>query len=148
MWRTVRLVAWLLYCAAAAKNHPGAQYALGWMYFNGRGVERDDALAAAWFRKAAKAGDAVEVVTAKTVFYAESGGQEQGRTGQRHHRGLAQGGPQGLGLHVHFRAPWPTTLEQCSDIPCSIASASCSLSRRSKDLPINRSWMSWQRQDP
>jgi len=47
-----------LYCAAARRGDLEAQYRLGWMYANGRGVARDDALAAAWLRLAAAGGDA------------------------------------------------------------------------------------------
>lgn len=47
-----------LYCAAARRGAVEAQYQLGWLYANGRGVTRDDALAAAWFRLAAQQGDA------------------------------------------------------------------------------------------
>jgi soluble lytic murein transglycosylase-like protein len=43
-----------LYCKAAGKGNVDAQYRLGWIYANGRGVRRDDALAAAWFNLAAK----------------------------------------------------------------------------------------------
>ena len=46
-----------LYCAAARRGHVQAQYQLGWMYANGRGVTRNDAQAAAWFRLAAAKGD-------------------------------------------------------------------------------------------
>jgi len=46
-----------LYCAAARRGHVLAQYQLGWMYANGRGVARDDTQAAAWFRRAAAKGD-------------------------------------------------------------------------------------------
>lgn len=46
-----------LYCMAARQGHHDAQYALGWMYANGRGVGRNDALAAAWFQLAAEAKD-------------------------------------------------------------------------------------------
>jgi soluble lytic murein transglycosylase-like protein len=46
-----------LYCAAARRGHVQAQYQLGWMYANARGVARDDAQAAAWFRLAAAKGD-------------------------------------------------------------------------------------------
>ena len=46
-----------LYCAAARRGHVQAQYQLGWMYANGRGVARDDVQAAAWFRRAAAKGD-------------------------------------------------------------------------------------------
>jgi soluble lytic murein transglycosylase-like protein len=47
-----------LYCAAARRGLVMAQYQLGWMYANGRGVKHDDAQAAAWFRLAAAQGDA------------------------------------------------------------------------------------------
>ena len=46
-----------LYCLAARAGHGEAQYALGWMYANGRGVARNDALAAAWFQRATVAKD-------------------------------------------------------------------------------------------
>jgi soluble lytic murein transglycosylase-like protein len=42
-----------LYCKAATQGHAAAQYYLGWIYSRGRGVKRDDALAAAWLQKAA-----------------------------------------------------------------------------------------------
>ena len=47
-----------LYCTAAAQGNVEAQYQLGWLYANGRGVPRDDALAAAWFQRAAEQDDA------------------------------------------------------------------------------------------
>ncbi len=43
-----------LYCKAAMKGQTTAQYRIGWSYAHGRGVKRDDALAVAWFKKAAK----------------------------------------------------------------------------------------------
>ena len=46
-----------LYCHAARRGSAAAEYALGWMYANARGVERDDRLAAAWFARAAAQGD-------------------------------------------------------------------------------------------
>jgi hypothetical protein len=47
-----------LYCRAAHAGHrDDASYQLGWMYANGRGVVRDDAQAAAWFKIAADKGD-------------------------------------------------------------------------------------------
>jgi len=46
-----------LYCLAALKGDINANYQLGWMHFNSRGVNRDDALAAGWFQRAADLGD-------------------------------------------------------------------------------------------
>lgn len=46
-----------LYCRAAHAGHRDASYQLGWMYANGRGVARNDAQAAAWFKVAADKGD-------------------------------------------------------------------------------------------
>ena len=43
-----------LYCQAARLGDLGAQYDLGWMYAMGRGIERDDAMAAYFFTMAAK----------------------------------------------------------------------------------------------
>lgn len=47
-----------LYCKAAKLGDADAQYALGWMYANGRGVTRDDAIAAQIFSLAADRGHA------------------------------------------------------------------------------------------
>lgn len=46
-----------LYCDAARAGHTLAQYHLGWMYANGRGVARDDAIAKYFFELAAAQGD-------------------------------------------------------------------------------------------
>jgi soluble lytic murein transglycosylase-like protein len=46
-----------LYCRAARAGHAVARYQLGWLYANGRGVARNDTLAAAWFSLAAAQGD-------------------------------------------------------------------------------------------
>ena len=46
-----------LYCQAALQGDTESAYNLGFMYFNGRGVARDLALALRWFNQAAKAGD-------------------------------------------------------------------------------------------
>ncbi len=46
-----------LYCRAARAGYAVAQYHLGWVYANGRDLKRDDASAAAWFKKAADSGD-------------------------------------------------------------------------------------------
>jgi soluble lytic murein transglycosylase-like protein len=43
-----------LFCKAAKKGDADAQFDLGYLYAVGRGVKRDEALAAAWFLKAAK----------------------------------------------------------------------------------------------
>src|SRR6476619_5128316 len=44
-----------LYCEAARSGDVGAMFNLGWMYANGRGVARDDALADYFFTRAAQA---------------------------------------------------------------------------------------------
>lgn len=49
--------AYRLYCLAADRGDSEAYYALGWIYFNSRGVPRSPAIAAGWFEKAATAGD-------------------------------------------------------------------------------------------
>lgn len=41
----------------AVTGYPGAEFMLGAMYFYGKGVTRDDALAAIWFHKAAAKGN-------------------------------------------------------------------------------------------
>ncbi len=45
-----------LYCKSARLGDAQAQYNLGWMYANGRGVVRDDAMAGFFFRAAAEQG--------------------------------------------------------------------------------------------
>ncbi len=49
--------AFQLYCLAADRGDSESYYALGWMYFNSRGVAQNPAIAAGWFKKAAAAGD-------------------------------------------------------------------------------------------
>ncbi len=49
--------AYSLYCKAALKGDVESAYAMGFMYFNGRGVARDLALAMHWFKQAADGGD-------------------------------------------------------------------------------------------
>lgn len=46
-----------LYCKAALAGDTESRYSLGWIYANGRGVERNDAYAAWLFRQAADQGD-------------------------------------------------------------------------------------------
>lgn len=46
-----------LYCEAARLGDAEAQYNLGWMYAMGRGIERNDEVAAHFFNLAAKQGD-------------------------------------------------------------------------------------------
>ncbi|MGI9332823.1 MAG: transglycosylase SLT domain-containing protein [Gammaproteobacteria bacterium] len=64
-----------LYCAAARNNHVSAQYQLGWLYANGRGVRQDDRLAAAWFNEAAQADDAHAVKMLVRLGGAEVAGE-------------------------------------------------------------------------
>lgn len=45
-----------LYCEAAQLGSAKAQYSLGWMLMNGRGLKRDDAEALHWLDKAASSG--------------------------------------------------------------------------------------------
>jgi hypothetical protein len=46
-----------LYCTAAKLGDAESQYSLGWIYANGRGLLRDDAMAAYFFDMAARQGD-------------------------------------------------------------------------------------------
>lgn len=47
-----------MYCSGALAGDPEARYSIGWMYANGRGVPRDDSLAAYFFTLAAEQGHA------------------------------------------------------------------------------------------
>ncbi len=49
--------AYRLYCDAALLGDSEANYNLGWMYFNGRGLPVDTGFAKGWFQRAAKLGD-------------------------------------------------------------------------------------------
>lgn len=49
--------AFALYCKASFKGDVESAYNIGFMYFNGRGVARDLALAMRWFKQAADGGD-------------------------------------------------------------------------------------------
>lgn len=60
--------------AAANAGNLRAQTRLGWAYEAGRGVERDLARAAAWFKRAAGGGDG-EAMYALSVMYATGAGQ-------------------------------------------------------------------------
>lgn len=55
-----------LYCQAAKLGSPDALYALGWMYANGRGVERDDGIALQLFVMAAGQG---HIHAQKMIYY-------------------------------------------------------------------------------
>ena len=50
------VLASVLYCKGARLGDAVAQYNLGWMYANGRGVQRNDAVAAFFFQLAAEQG--------------------------------------------------------------------------------------------
>ncbi len=52
------LKAFELYCSAARDGNAEAQYSLGWMYANGRGVPHNEAIAATFFDLAAHSGHA------------------------------------------------------------------------------------------
>lgn len=56
-----------LYCKAALAGDVVASYNLGWIYANGRGVERNDAFAAYYFQQAAGQGDALAQRMFKSV---------------------------------------------------------------------------------
>jgi soluble lytic murein transglycosylase-like protein len=46
-----------LYCEASRAGHAGAADAIAWMFLNGRGVTRSDAIGAGWLKLAAERGD-------------------------------------------------------------------------------------------
>ncbi|MBV9968837.1 MAG: SEL1-like repeat protein [Xanthobacteraceae bacterium] len=48
----------MAYVFRPLQGHAAAQYHLAHMYADGRGIARNDAEAAAWFRRAAEQGDA------------------------------------------------------------------------------------------
>lgn len=57
----------------ADKRNPIAQYSVGWLYANGRGVEKDPAEARRWYRKAAEQGN-VDARNGLAVMYATGKG--------------------------------------------------------------------------
>jgi TPR repeat protein len=46
-----------LYCKAASKGHPMAAYRIGSLYLSGKGVTRNEAMAASWFRRSIELGN-------------------------------------------------------------------------------------------
>ncbi len=56
-----------LYCKAALAGDTEAQHNLGWIYANGRGLERHDGYAAWYFRQAAAQGDAPSQRMLRTI---------------------------------------------------------------------------------
>lgn len=48
--------AYRLYCLAAIEGDQIATYSIGWMYFNGRGMQRNAEKAIGWFQRAAELG--------------------------------------------------------------------------------------------
>ena len=61
---------------AAEQGDAKAQFNLGGMYFNGRGVPQDNAQAAQWYRKAAEQGEALAQFNLG-VMYADGRGVPQ-----------------------------------------------------------------------
>lgn len=57
-----------LYCLAAQAGYPDAQYLLGWMYANGRGVVQNDVTAGALFQVAAEQGHLQAKELASRIF--------------------------------------------------------------------------------
>ncbi len=57
-----------LYRQAAIAGSAKAMGAVGYMYFNGQGVSRDDIEAIGWFRKAAEAGDAASALNVGLMY--------------------------------------------------------------------------------
>ncbi|MEE8202368.1 MAG: tetratricopeptide repeat protein [Alphaproteobacteria bacterium] len=57
----------------ADKGNPIAQYSVGWLYANGRGVEKDPAVSRRWYRKAAEQGN-VDARNGLAVMYATGKG--------------------------------------------------------------------------
>lgn len=53
--------------AAAERNDADAEYALGYLYYNGLGVKRDQSAALHWFKKAAQQGQASAIKALKTL---------------------------------------------------------------------------------
>lgn len=61
------------YRRAAEQGHAGAEYNLGYLYREGKGVPQDNAEALSWFRKAADHGSA-DAQYALGVIYADGTG--------------------------------------------------------------------------
>ena len=57
------------YRRAAEQGLASAQYALGWMYYKGRGVPQDDAEEAKWYRRAAEQGLAIAQYNLGWMYY-------------------------------------------------------------------------------
>ena len=57
------------YRIAAEEGHARAQYEIGWMYYRGRGVDKDFTEALKWFHKAAEQGDTSAFHTLGALYY-------------------------------------------------------------------------------
>jgi len=70
--------AFRLYCMAARQGETEAYYALGWMFFTGRGVARDMEKAALWFQRGAQAGDRTAANMARRLGIEEPAPADEG----------------------------------------------------------------------
>ncbi len=66
-----------LYCTASSEGSAEGAFSIGWMFLNGRGVPRNDTVAAAWFRLAASRGN-TQAVRLLAVLRDVEPGQRQG----------------------------------------------------------------------
>ena len=66
------------YREAAESGHTGAQFNLGVMYENGRGVDKDDSSAVEWYRQAAEQGHTgAQNYLDRLTFYSSDTGLEE-----------------------------------------------------------------------
>jgi TPR repeat protein len=77
---------------AADQGHPGAQFVLGWMYWDGDGVPRDPAQAVSWLRKAAEQGHADAQAFLGAAYHDGNGVQEDPTEALRWSRKAAEQG--------------------------------------------------------
>jgi hypothetical protein len=84
--------AYRLYCEAALLGDALSAYNIGWMYFNGRGLERKPDVAVGWFKRAAKAGDSYAARMLVRYVGIEARDDENCQPHQIHKPGVALAG--------------------------------------------------------
>ncbi|HHF3866549.1 TPA: tetratricopeptide repeat protein [Haemophilus influenzae] len=67
--------AFKLWLPLAEQGNADAQFNLGLMYYNGRGVKQDDFEAVKWYRKAAEQGDATAQLILGALYFSGRGVQ-------------------------------------------------------------------------
>ena len=83
-----------LFAQAAIDGHPGAQYSIGVMHYNGTGVAKDYAKAAEWFGRAAEKGNPAAQYNLGILYYNGQGVEKDDRLAYKWISAAAENGDQ------------------------------------------------------